>query len=253
MENPLFKLIPDSVDSAAKNLVDPPTKNAGNTLGDIWYLVFGGISQAAEKKRLKYAIDLQKYEQQLKEALDLIPESKKKEADIQVTAQALEASKYCVSTPVLREMFVRLIAGSLNSDLEPHVHPSFPEILKQMSVKDALLLSSLKSTSDLPIINLGLNTEGNAYCLLYKGLLLPCNGLSSQEASVAASALEREGLVSMTMSEQLSNERAYDQFEETQEYLRVKNLSLSQGTSIRVNKGICRLTTLGVEFVQVCV
>ena len=35
--------VPDSVDSAVKNLTDETTKNIGQTFGDLWYLVFGGI------------------------------------------------------------------------------------------------------------------------------------------------------------------------------------------------------------------
>lgn len=52
--------MPDSVDNALNNLSDLPTKNIGQTFGDLWYLVFGGISHAADKRRLRYSVDLKK-------------------------------------------------------------------------------------------------------------------------------------------------------------------------------------------------
>ena len=139
--------VPDFVDGALDNILDEPTKNIGQTLGDIWYLVFGGISQAASKKRLKYSVDLEKYQQELNDSINKIPKGKQIEPSIQVTAQALENSKYCVSTEILRNMFVKLISGTMNKDLEPLVHPSFPEMIKQMDENDARLLMELKRKS----------------------------------------------------------------------------------------------------------
>lgn len=61
--SPLIDLpeLPDSIDNAVKNLTDKPTQGIGQTLSDVWYLVFGGISQAADKRRMKYAHNLELY------------------------------------------------------------------------------------------------------------------------------------------------------------------------------------------------
>lgn len=81
----LINLIPDSVDNAVKNISDKPTQHMGTTLADIWYLVFGGISQAAEKRKLKYSYDLQKFENGLKKEISKIPEIKN-DPDLQIIA-----------------------------------------------------------------------------------------------------------------------------------------------------------------------
>lgn len=139
----LIDLVPDSVDNAVKNITDKPTQNMGTTFADIWYLVFGGISQAAEKRKLKYSYDLQKMEEELKEDISKIPQNKLVEPDIQVIAQALESAKYCVEKKELRKMYVNLISSSLNNDTNNYVHPSFPNIIKQISPEDALLLKQI--------------------------------------------------------------------------------------------------------------
>lgn len=72
--------IPDSIDNALQNLTDVPTKNVGQTFGDLWYLVFGTLSHAADKKRLKYATDLEEYRKQLAQSIEQIPEGKKNRA-----------------------------------------------------------------------------------------------------------------------------------------------------------------------------
>ena len=86
----------EPIANSAKNITDKPTQNIGTTLADIWYLVFGGISQAAEKRKLKYAYALQEFEKELKEKISKIPEDNLIEPDMQVVAPALEASKYCI-------------------------------------------------------------------------------------------------------------------------------------------------------------
>lgn len=61
--------LPPSVDNALHNLSDIPTKNIGNTLGDIWFLIFGGLSHEANKRRMKYASDLAEYKSEIEKSL----------------------------------------------------------------------------------------------------------------------------------------------------------------------------------------
>lgn len=104
--------LPDSIDNAVKNLTDKPTQGVGQTLADVWYLVFGGITQAADKRRMKYAHDLELYKQELSQKIASIPEENLIEPSIQTTAQALENSKYCIESEELRKLFVNLISKS---------------------------------------------------------------------------------------------------------------------------------------------
>lgn len=133
----LIDLVPDSVDNAVKNITDKPTQGIGTTLADIWYLVFGGISQAAEKRKLKYSYALQEFENELKENISKIPEQNKTDPDIQVIAPALEASKYCIEKETLRSMFSKLISSSMNTNKQKYSHPIFTDIIKSMSEFDA--------------------------------------------------------------------------------------------------------------------
>lgn len=139
----LIDLVPDSVDNAVKNITDKPTQNIGTTLADIWYLVFGGISQAAEKRKLKYSYALQEFEKELKEKISKIPENKLIEPDMQIVAPALEASKYCIEKEELRHMFAKLIYSSLNEDFKQKVHPIYVKIINNLTPFDAKVLNMI--------------------------------------------------------------------------------------------------------------
>ena len=61
------ELIPKSVDEAAGKLMNPTAENAGKTFGDLWYLVFGGISFVANKRKIKYQVALEAFEKSCRE------------------------------------------------------------------------------------------------------------------------------------------------------------------------------------------
>lgn len=179
----LIDLVPDSVDNAVKNITDKPTQNMGTTFADIWYLVFGGISQAAEKRKLKYSYALQEFEKELKEKISEIPEDKLVEPDIQIIAKALEEAKYCIDKEELRKMFSNLISSSLNIDSSNYVHPNFINILKSLSSNDAKLIKKIcyehcKTTTynnydDSSSIHMSYRILKNA------GLIIPLEDISS--------------------------------------------------------------------------
>lgn len=245
--------VPDSVDHAFQNLTDVPTKNIGQTFGDIWYLVFGQISHAADKKRMKYAADLEQYRKQLAQSIEQIPEDKKVAPSIQVTAQALENSKYCVSSEELRTLFVNLISGSMNSDYEPLVHPSFSEIIKQMAPLDASLLQDFKKRSKMPIVNYNLSLPSGSVSIdKYIYFTLSQSYAYPYAASIAS--LERFGLLRVSFTEMLVDEARYKIFENFPYYFHLKRKyeDTNANKILKVEKGFCELTPLGLHFVKVC-
>lgn len=248
------EIMPKSIDSAIQNITDTPTKEIGNTLGDIWFLVFGGLSHAADKKRMKYAYSLEKYKKELEEATDNIPIDRRIEPSIQITAQALEASKYCVEADELRKMFVNLISGSLDRKYENEVHPSFPEILKQLNEKDARFLKIMSEKTSIPVVDLGIEKKIGEYRTIARSVLLPYGELSSKECTIAASSLERAGLLRInTGLESFADSDRYKPFEELDIYRYVESEANKNSESVYMSEGVCQLTNLGMAFIKVCV
>jgi hypothetical protein len=249
--------IPDSVDNALQNLTDAPTKNIGQTFSDIWYLALGGISQAAEKKRIQYAADLEKYRKELTESIDAIPPDKKLDPSIQITAQALENSKYCISSDALRKMFVNLISGTMNASREPLVHPSFPEMIKQMDDTDARILMELKQYGNSPIVNYQerFRDNGNHNILFQNAYISKKFNLSMKKCSRSLSLLERMGLIKLSYMECFTDKSSYEQFKLCSLYhsLEVQIINRNRKSDLNIEKGVCYITPLGRDFIDLCV
>lgn len=167
--------MPECVDKAITNLTEQPTKAIGSTVSDIWFLVFGGIGHLAEKRKLRYAVELEKYNKELQETINEIPKERKVEPDIQIVAPALEASKYCVEKEELRKMFVNLIASSMDSDKVTNVHPIFTDIISKLSSTDALLFKAIA------------NEDFDDDCVIF--------GASIERISFSLTILEQLGLI----------------------------------------------------------
>lgn len=134
----VLNTLTEPIANSAKNITDKPTQNIGTTLADIWYLVFGSISQAAEKRKLKYSYALQEFEDELKEKISKIPKDKLIEPDMQLVAKALEELKYCMDKEELRHMFSSLISSSMNTNF--YVSPIFINIISSLSPIDAKII-----------------------------------------------------------------------------------------------------------------
>lgn len=244
--------LPSSVDNAIKNVTDKPSLAIGTTFADIWELVFGGISYLSEKKKIKYAHKLEVFRKQLEESMDHIPADKKIEPSVQTTAQALENSKYCIDEDNLREMFTALISNSMNIDYQKDTHPSFAEILKQMSPLDAEIIKVFKNSPlvGLPIGRYQINENGG-YQTLLENVFIDYFMPDLEACSISISSLTRLGLLKVSYDDILLNSEAYTGFDVHPWFLLLKkNLP---DKNVTIHKGIVSLTPLGRSFTRICI
>lgn len=244
--------LPPSVDNALKNLTDKPTHSIGTTFSDLWDLVFGGISYLSEKKKIEYAHKLELFRKELEDSIKQIPPEKVAEPSIQITAQALENSKYCINEDELRQMFTSLISNSMNIDFSKDIHPSFAEILKQMSPLDAAIIKIFKnsSTNGLPICQYNL-TNGRGYKLLLDNVFLKYPSTYLPDNSLSISSLSRLGLLEISYTTWILNESQYIPFKEHPWFKLLQKEFPDQ--TVNLQKGLVRLTPLGRSFANVCI
>lgn len=246
--------LPASMDNAVKNLTDKPTLSIGTTFSDLWDLVFSGISYLSEKKKIEYAHKLNLYRKELEESIKQIPPEKLVEPSIQVTAQALENSKYCVDDDELRRMFTALISNSMNTDFSINIHPSFAEMIKQMSPLDAKIIALFKAepSPGLPACQYHVTIPGDISSPAIPEhifLEIPEGAISPNSMSLVS--LSRFGLISISYLEHLRDETIYEKFFTHQFYKDLENYwSIGK---ISIQKGIVSLTPLGRSFVKVCI
>lgn len=245
--------IPDSIDKTAEGLLVKPAQTIGSTISDLFHLVFGFISFNAEKQRIRYSLKLDAYKKKVENEINAIPSDKIIEPNLQVAGQALENSKFCIESDELTTMFSKLIASSMNSDTISNVHPSFPEILKQMAPQDAHLLLEFKKNSMLPICKyrIAISDSGYHYPLSEIYLNNSLINLEPTYYSSSLASLKRLGLIDIDFLNFLTDDDKYSVYISHTYYSR---LQYNYGTkNVSIEKGIAGLTPLGESFIKVCV
>jgi hypothetical protein len=134
-----------------KDLVQPAAKEIGTALGTIAKAVnvalvpISGMIWSYETIKdfvaTKVSIKLQN-----------IPSKNIETPNPAVAGPALEALKYTGQDKTLREMYANLLANALDIDTKNDAHPSFVEIIKQLSPKEALLLLFLSEKTTYPAV-----------------------------------------------------------------------------------------------------
>lgn len=71
-----------------------------------------------------------------------------------IAVPALQSISYCMDDPQLRNMYADLLAKSMNSETVGNVHPTFVEIIKQMSPYDAKIFKTLVEKIVQPCIGI---------------------------------------------------------------------------------------------------
>lgn len=257
MKNPLPDL-PDNLKTQIyQDGIQKPLQSVSKTLSDVWFLVFGGISQIADKRKMKYSHNLECYYQELSEVISKIPKDKLIEPNIQITAQALENSKYCIESKELRKMFVNLISKSVHADFATTAHPSFAEIIKQMSVDDARILTTIPMKENIPIVDyVVVDRVDNSQSVKLSNVYLsnlPRMDIFRECSSI--SSLSRLGILNIDTASFITNQTIYKPYAETSFFKSlVDEKSYPNSTlKVKLKKYVGNLTPLGQNFVVTCV
>ena len=141
-------------------------------------------------------------ESEIKKRLDKIPEEKRKSPEPEIAVPLLQALTYTAQNETLRDMYINLLANSMNSDKNNIVHPSFVEIIKQMNSLDAKVFDKLAKTNAYQkILNPKIMLKGkgkffsNATPEWYAGWTI--EGYSEFEVSASLIRLSKFGLIEL--------------------------------------------------------
>lgn len=114
---------------------------------------FSGLDKWILNK--EYAIDETK--KLLAQKLANVDPEKIVEPEPYVAVPALQAISYSMNSEELRNLYANLLAKAMNSDTKDLVHPSFVEIIKQMSPIDALVLKEIAYSTYFPLVNISVS------------------------------------------------------------------------------------------------
>lgn len=249
--NPLD--LSDAANTTIKNLTSGLSTNIGTTLADCWFLVFGGLSQKAQKKRLQYAYDLKCFENEVSQKISSITKPNLIDPDFQVVTQSLDAAKYCISVPELRHMFASLIANTMNSEFSNYVSPIFPNILRQMNSYDAKLFNLVRNFNCRPLITY-VKHNNNGYTDVLRHITFVQDPFMDFELqSLSMTSLSLLGLLDFRYDKvTVGITHSYYDLENSPYFYNLKKKLENTSYHADVQKGICSLTPLGKAFAKVC-
>ncbi|MCR2051052.1 DUF4393 domain-containing protein [Acetatifactor muris] len=117
---------------------------------------FSGLDRWILNK--EYAIDETK--KLLEKKLENVDPDKIVEPEAYVAVPAIQAISYSMNSEALRNLYANLLAKAMNSDTKDQVHPSFVEIIKQMSPTDTRVYEEIAINKSFQVANI--------YCCKYQ-------------------------------------------------------------------------------------
>ena len=240
----------NSEESLKLKLLGPAAESAGQTLQDVWDVVFGRFHLYAQKKRFSNDRAFEEFKSSVEQRVIEIPSDSIKEPKLSILGPTLDASKFYFEEKPLREMFATLASASMDARKERDLHPSYPEIIKQMSPLDAQNLSLFKT--QLPVAEYYLlNKERDTRRTILTNVFLEntdVQDLIMQSRSLAS--LSRLGLLEIEYETILLAEKFYEKFLLTPYFLSAGSDNSNEIAGIR--PGRARLTPFGKSFTSVC-
>ncbi|EHU1558918.1 DUF4393 domain-containing protein [Acinetobacter baumannii] len=142
-----------------KDMAQPAARNVGLALGAITSIgLFLHLltSWGTERINLRLKDNLVKYADRLKD----FPEEEIVQAPPEVAMPIMEKLSY-VTNEELKELYIELLAKASIKDLNDSAHPSFINIINNLSPDEALLLGYLKDRPYLPYVDIILKGINN--------------------------------------------------------------------------------------------
>lgn len=264
-----ISIVDDSIKGIAKDLIsiakdDPETREAAKNLAGTAKIVTGTLKRAVLPLAVvNYGIDrfadyiTTRFQDDMTSRTLKIPAENVIDPKASVAGPVLQGLVYAHDEENLREMYLNLLAAAMNSETVDRAHPSYVEIIKQLTSEEANLLKIYLAENQLPIaeLHLILNEAGN-----YQTVARHIVGLKDKFTGspvvidMMPAYIEnwiRLGLITVDYSVHQADEHAYDWVEKRPEYIKRTIPKVNEGQfqpKLKVNKGLMARTKYGEIF-----
>ena len=241
---------------------NPDAKAAGNELGKTAHTLTKTINNALlplaainfgfEKAKEYFST---KFESDIEEKASKIPKARLIEPKPSIAGPALQGLAFSHDEESLRDMYLNILASSMDSEQEENAHPAFVEIIKQMDTNDAKIASLyLKNDNNYPIIEIRKENSTDKSWVVLAEHILNIFDITTQEprevdkVSTITDNLIRLGLITVSYDNHLNDSSFYDWVEKRPEFIRLKKSNTDEASKIVFQKGTLRPTSLGLQF-----
>lgn len=244
------------LEKAYDDLAHPSVKSVGNTLSLVPRTVGVWLGKW-EKWVINGEESIRRTGQAVQEKTAKIPEEKLTEPEAYVAIPAVQQLSYCYDSEELREMYANLLVSSMNKDTKASVHPSFVDIIKQLTPDEAKLLKSIKDkVSYIPLVDLQLknNVDGGHITILRNFTNLG-DGVCENAQNICEyiENLDRLKLVCILEDIHLTDKNCYTPLENAPYLLAHKRIPIPEGRSFNIKQKSFYVTSFGKAFIHTCI
>lgn len=255
--------VKEVADEAYQDVVHPVAKPTGQLIG----LVPRAIKAAflpLEKWILSREFNLKETEKVLEEKLKDTPPEAIVPPEPYVAVPALQCISYCMDNDELRNLYANLLAKSMTEVNKSNVHPSYVDIIKQLTPDEAKLLRYIATNyNNAPLATLSLQRENSRgeYIALYQhfsdaGEKAKCEKPFNIQAMF--DNLVRLGILEFNpIGSHLTNMELYKPLKNNPYIVMLKVGILAKINDeyniIKDVEGYVRLTEFGKQFCRICV
>lgn len=256
MDNATDKLIGQVggvLEKTYDDMVHPSAKSLGNTLSLVPRTVGVWLGKW-EKWVINGEESIKLTASAVQEKASKIPEEKLTEPESYVAIPAIQQLSYCYDSEELREMYANLLVSSMNTDTKYQVHPSFVDIIKQLTPDEAKLLKKLSKSDVHPLIDVILNLPEGGYNIIIHNFTNTAEDVCDCPDNIFyyLDNFERLKLVEISNMEFLTNESLYAPLKNHPKIKNITSQPVTDGKKFEIKKGIIKLTSFGKEFIKIC-
>ncbi|MDV7495694.1 DUF4393 domain-containing protein [Acinetobacter seifertii] len=242
----------DLIKEVYGDLAKPGVQNVGIALSAVLGLgitLMWPIMWANERAKIALENNLELYRERLKD----VPPEQITVAPPEVAMPVLEKLGY-VTNDELKKLYIELLAKASIKDLNNQAHPSFVNIINNLSPDEARLLDVLIPEDSIPFIRIRLNLKVGGIDLESPVLIIPNLTLNFLENLGAyISNLVGVGLLEVKEETYLTDEKWYaphmEYFEKQKTIYELDHRNIEKGNPpYEVKKGIIKVTKLGYMF-----
>lgn len=241
-----------------KDIVSPSAKPIGIMLSLLPRTIRLGLSKW-EKWVINGEESLRLTAQALKTKVEKIPEEKQCEPEAYIAVPAIQQISYCYDSKELRELYANLLASSMNTDKKNTVHPSFVDIIKQLTPDEAKILSQMPRTSvqSLPLIDIAIKAKTGGSHIHARNIISPYfYGLCEHPESMSSyiENLKRLQLIDIPSHQFFSDVSLYNGILESDIVKTLQQITvLPESMEWKIDKKVFNVTDFGVGFIQSCI
>lgn len=247
-------IFPKLYDDGAK----PAIKETGKTIALLPRAINAALAPL-EKWILQKEYNIEETKKLLEKKLENIDENEIVSPEPYIAVPALQAISYTMDSDELRNLYANLLASSMVSSTKSNSHPSFVEIIKQLSPDEAKLLKTINNGKrrSFPLIDLRIqDINRGSYQTVVRNFTLIAKGVCEmpQNTSSYLDNLARLKLIDVNDMVYLTDDNVYKKLEDSEELNEYKKrYSLQKNQKWEIQKKTFDITNFGRIFINTCV